>query len=654
MKIGVYICECGINISSTVDVSKVAKKIGKLSGVAVSRNYKYMCSDPGQEMIKKDITALGLDRVVVASCSPRMHEPTFRNTVEEAGLNPYCFEMANIREHCSWIHHDREKATQKAYELVSGSVARAMGLEPLDRKEVGVTPAAMVVGGGIAGIQAALSIADEGFKVYLVEKEPTIGGRMAQLDKTFPTLDCSACILTPKMVDVSRHPNIELLAYSEVTEISGYIGNFTVKVNKKPRYVDEEKCIGCGVCAEHCRLKGTVPNEFDMNKGKRGAIYAPFPQSVPLKYTIDPEKCLMLTRGKCGKEPRCVENCPRDAIDFKQKESIVELNVGTIVVATGFDLFDLSVKPEYGYGKYDNVITGLEFERIVSASGPTGGKVRLNGKYPKNVVFIQCVGSRDRKGPGNEYCSRVCCMYTAKQAHLVREKLPDSHITVYYTDVRAFGKGFEEFYNRIKKEGVTYRRRELDDAIEVFQKDEKTYVKAKGYKDAEADLVVLAVGLVPKSGSKELAHVLNIQNSGDGFYLEAHPKLRPVDTMTDGLFLAGCCQSPKDIPDTVSQANAAASRASIPLARGKVEINPATSVVDEDLCVGCRTCEKICSYSALEYDEERGIMKANEVLCKGCGSCTAACPSGAISLRHYRDTGVMYQLEALLREGGTE
>jgi heterodisulfide reductase subunit A len=362
----------------------------------------------------------------------------------------------------------------------------------------------------------------------------------------------------------------------------------------------------------------------------------------------------MLSRGKCGKEPRCVEHCPRDAIDFKQKESIVELNVGTIVVATGFDLFDLSLKPEYGYGKYDNVITGLEFERIVSASGPTGGKIQLNGKNPKNIVFIQCVGSRDRDGPGNEYCSRVCCMYTAKQAHLVREKIPDSNITVYYTDVRAFGKGFEEFYNRIKKEGVTYRRRELDDTIEVFQKDEKTCVKAKGYKDAEADLVILAVGLVPKSGSKDLAHVLNIQNSGDGFYLEAHPKLRPVDTMTDGLFLAGCCQSPKDIPDTVSQANAAASRASIPLARGKVEINPATSVVDEDLCAGCRTCEKVCSYSALEYDVERGIMKSNEVLCKGCGSCTAACPSGAISLRHYRDRGVMFQIEALLREGGPE
>jgi len=416
-------------------------------------------------------------------------------------LNPYCFEMVNIREHCSWVHTDREKATAKAVELITGAVARAEFLEPLERKEVSVIPRSLVVGGGIAGIQAALEIAEKGFKVYLVERNPSIGGRMAQLDKTFPTMDCSACILTPKMVDVARHPNIELLTYSEVVDVSGYIGNFKVQVRKKPRYVDMEKCVGCGLCAAACRLHDRIPNEFDMNLGKRSAIYAPFPQAVPLKYTIDPERCIMLKTGKCGDHPLCVEACDRDAIDFDQKEEIVEIEVGTIVVATGYDLFDATKKPEYRYSEFDDVITGLEFERLVSASGPTEGHIEINGKEPKKVVFIQCVGSRDKEG--NEYCSRVCCMYTAKQAHMVHDKIPAAELIVYYTDVRAFGKGFEEFYNQVQEEGVNYRRRELDDPIEVTMRDGKTIVKAKGHPDIEADLVVLATGIVPREDSKD-------------------------------------------------------------------------------------------------------------------------------------------------------
>jgi heterodisulfide reductase subunit A len=474
-KIGVYICECGINIGATVDSKAVAEFAESLPDVAVGRYYKYMCSDPGQELIKKDIKELGLDRVVVASCSPRMHEPTFRSVVEECALNPYCFEMANIREQCSWVHTDKKQATKKAMALVAGAVARASYLEPLQKKEVDVTPKALVIGGGIAGIQAALEIADKGFTVYLVERSPTIGGRMAQLDKTFPTLDCSACILTPKMVDVARHPNIELLTYSEVIDVQGYIGNFTVTVRKNPRYVDEVKCVGCGACAEACRLNGRIPNEFDMNMSKRSAIYVPFPQAVPLKYTIDPEHCLTLKVGKCGDSPLCSEACERDAIVFDQTEEIVEIDVGTIIVATGFDLFDPHETPEYGYDG-SHVITGLEFERLVNAAGPTGGKITVDGKEPKTVVFIQCVGSRDKEG--HEYCSRVCCMYTAKQAHLVREKIPDAELIVYYTDVRAFGKGFEEFYNRVQKEGVTYRRRELDDSIDVVTSNDHIVVKA--------------------------------------------------------------------------------------------------------------------------------------------------------------------------------
>ncbi|MCG3215565.1 MAG: CoB--CoM heterodisulfide reductase iron-sulfur subunit A family protein [Candidatus Heimdallarchaeota archaeon] len=646
MKIGVYVCECGINIGATVDVPAVVEKVKNLPEVVVSRYNKYTCSDPGQDSIRKDIEEFKLDRVVVASCSPRMHEPTFRAVVEETGINPYCFEMVNIREHVSWVHKDKEKATLKAVELIAGAVARASFLEPLERKEVDVIPKSMVIGGGISGIQTALEIATDGFQVYLVERSPSIGGRMAQLDKTFPTLDCSACILTPKMVDAARHPNIELLTYSEIEKVDGYIGNFTVTVKKKPRYVDIDKCVGCGLCAEACRLKGRALNEFDENLSKRSSIYVPFPQAVPLKYTIDPERCNMVKLGKCGDTLLCVEACEQKAIDFEQKEEFVEIEVGTIVVATGYDNYDPSEDTKYGYSENKNVITGMEFERIVNAAGPTEGHLEINGKEPKNVVFIQCVGSRDVDG--NEYCSRVCCMYTAKQAHMVRDKIPDANISVFFTDVRAYGKGFEEFYVRVQDEDVNYLRRELDDPIEVIGNEEGAIVKAEGHPDIHADLVVLATGLVPRKDNKELARKLNISMSGDGFLLEAHPKLRPIDTFTDGVFIAGCCQSPKDIPDSVAQASGAAVRSAAPLAQGKVVIEAISATMDDDLCSGCRICEKLCDYNALEFDSENKIVTINEVVCKGCGSCAVACPTGAISMKHYSNLQVLAQIGGIL------
>jgi len=676
IRTGVYICHCGVNIAATVDVKAVAEFAKGLPCVVVARDYQYMCSDPGQELIKSDIKEYGLTRVVVASCSPRMHEPTFRNACADAGLNPYCFEMANIREQCAWVH--LKGATEKAKDLVASAVAKAALLEPLERKKVGVIPRALVIGGGIAGIYAALEIADKGFETYLVEKEPSIGGHMAQLDKTFPTLDCSACILSPKMVEVERHKNVQLFTYSEVKEVKGYIGNYEVKIRKKPRYVDEHKCTGCGECANACLLRGRIPNEFDAGLGKRSAVYVPFPQAVPVAYTVDAEHCLYLTKGKCGKYPACKEACPADAIAFEQHEEEIEIEVGTIVVATGYELLDPAERPAYGY-KYDEVLTGLEFERLSVASGPTGGQILINGKEPKEVVFISCVGSREREGSvesgrmqdagyriqdakssnlkpqtskRNEYCSRVCCMYIAKQAHLVRDKIPDARVRIIYNDMRAYGKGFEEFYNRVKAEGVEYIRKELEDEVEVIKRseeDDKVIVRTVSGNEKieiEADLVVLANAIVPRKDAGELAKILKITRSGDGFFLEAHPKLRPLDTFTDGIFIAGCCQSPKDIPDSIAQAVGAAIRASIPLMRGEVEVEPLVASVNENICVGCGICEAICPFDALSL--EAGVMRVNEVVCKGCGSCGSVCPSGAISMRHFKDEQIYAQIEVIV------
>jgi len=650
MNIGVYVCECGINIAATVNVPEVMEFAKTLPNVKIARYNKYMCADPGQELIRKDILENDIDRVVVASCSPRMHEPTYRNVLKDAGISPHLFEMANIREQCSWVHKDKRVGTEKAKQVVAGAIARAALLEPLEYLEVGVTPSVMVIGGGIAGIQAALDTADKGFKTYLVEKDPSIGGKMAQLDKTFPTMDCSACILTPKMVDVARHPNIELMAYSEVEEVSGFIGNFKVKVKKKPKYVHMDICTGCGNCAAACRLKDRIPNEFDTNLSKRSAIYVPFPQAVPLKYTIDPNKCLMLKVGKCGDDSLCVGACEPGAIDFEMKEEIVDLDIGTIIVATGYDLYDPKQAPHWGYGKSPRVITGLEFERLVSASGPTLGHLEIDGKEPKNVAFVHCVGSRDREG--NEYCSRVCCMYTAKHAHMVIDKLPNSRVVVYNTDVRAFGKGFEEFYNRVREEGVDYVHRELDDDFEVIPGEEGVTVKAAGHPDFEADLVVLANAIEPRFDANTLRHDLKISCSPDTFYMEAHPKLRPIDTFTEGIFLAGCCQGPKDIPDTVAQASGAAVRACIPLAQGVVRVEPIFADVDADVCAGCRLCEALCPYNAPEFNAEDKVMEIQQVLCKGCGTCGAACPSGAITMNHYKDSQVIAQLGGILAAGG--
>jgi len=565
-KVGVYVCHCGINIAHTVDVEEVAKATAEVANVAVARNYIYMCSDPGQQLIQDDIRELGLDRVVVASCSPRMHELTFRRVIQEAGLNPYYLQIANIREQCSWVHTDREAATEKAKDIVAGAVSRSCLLQPLEERDTEVTPSALILGGGIAGLQAALEIADAGYEAHVIEKEAALGGHIAHLTNTFPTVESVPSLLTEVLERVQTHPRIEVLTHSRVVDVDGFIGNFQVQVE-------------------------TLPGDADT-------------------------------------------------------PTATELTVGAIVVATGFDNFDATLKPEFGYGTYDRVITGPELEKLLArADGPDTSSL-LGSDEIEDVVFIQCVGSRDRNG-GNPYCSRVCCMYTAKQAYLLRQMLPDSRITVFYMDVRAFGKGFEQFYDQVRGQRVLYRR---GNPSEIYRRQSKLVVRAEDTLlgkpiEVEADLVVLATGLVPRQDANDTSTLLKLSRSEDGFFMELHPKLRPVETTSDGVFLAGCCQSPKDVTDTIAQAKAAASSALIPLSLGKVRVESITCSVDQLLCSGCGLCAEACVYGALTLNERTGIMTANQVLCKGCGACATACPSGAIVLRHFTPDQILAEIE---------
>jgi len=648
VKIGVYICHCGSNIAGTVDVEDLTAFAKEQGAVVVARNYKFMCSEPGQALIANDIEELGLNRVVVAACSPRMHEPTFRHVCQTAGLNPYQLHMPNIREQCSWVH--KNGATGKAKALVSAAISRAYHLEPLERREVLVTPAVLVVGGGIAGIQAALKVADAGHKVYLVEREPSIGGHMIQLDKTFPTLDCSACILTPRMAAVKAHPDIELMTYSEVVGVQGFVGNFRVTIRKKPRYVDESLCTGCGVCQEKCPW--SAPSEFDCGLGQRKAIYTPFPQAVPNVPVIDPEHCVYIQKeGKCS---ACLKLCERGAIDFKQTEETVEVEVGAIIVATGYDLMDPSAISRLGYRRYPNVITSMEFERLCSATGPTGGHLAVNGQEPKSVAIIHCVGSRDQKY--HAYCSRVCCMYGLKFAHLIKEKIEDAEVYEFYIDMRCYGKGFEEFFQRAASEGVTFIRGRPSQVSDLALKPdeegklvvvcENTLVGA--VMRVPVDMVILCPAMEARPDAKEVARVFNLNQSDDGFLLERHAKLDPVATANDGIFVVGCAQGPKDIPDTVAQALAGAAEALALIDRGRVELEAATAYVNEAACSGCKVCVTLCPYSAITFSEAEKLSNINEALCKGCGVCVAACPAGAIVARHFTDQQILAEVEALL------
>jgi heterodisulfide reductase subunit A len=646
-RVGVYVCHCGSNIAGVVDVVDVAAWSAHLPHVVVSREYKFMCSSLGQELIQKDIQELGLDRVVVASCSPHLHEPTFRNACARAGLNPYLFEMANIREQDAWVTSDKSEATKKAKALVAAAVSRVVHQEPLEALLVPIDSNVLVVGGGIAGIQAALEIADSGNHVYLVEREPSIGGHMAQFDKTFPTLDCSACILTPKMVSAGNHKNITLLTWSEVETVDGFVGNFTVTIRKKARYIDESLCTGCGVCQEKCPKK-VIDEVFEAGLGYRKAIYTPFPQAVPNYPVIDRENCTYYLKGTCK---ACEKFCAPGAIRFDQKDEIITVKVGNIILATGYDLFDARRVSNYGYGRLPNVFTSLEFERLSNAAGPTSGNIVLrDGKTtPKSVGIIHCVGSRDKNF--NNYCSVICCMQGLKFAHLVHEK---TGATVYnfYIDMRTAYKAYDEFYQHVLEEGTLFVRgkvAEVTDAARYSNEKGKLIIQVEDtlagkQRRIPVEMVILSSGLQARADSKEVAKKFGISCSADQWFIEKHPKLDPVATMTDGVFIAGTCQGPKDIPASVAQGAAAAARVLSLIGQQEIQIEAATAIVDEENCVGCQQCIAACPYQAIVYLEDKGKAHVNEALCKGCGTCAGACLPKCISLKHFTDEQLVAEM----------
>ena len=660
-RIGVFVCWCGSNIAATVDVKKVAETLGKEPGVVFSADYQYMCSQAGQDLVKNSIKEYGLTGVVICSCSPRMHEATFRKAAASAGVNPYMVEIANIREQCSWIHKDMATATEKAIILGRAAVAKVHLNAPLTPGESPVTKRALVIGGGIAGIQTALDIADAGYEVDIVEKSPTIGGKMSQIDKTFPTLDCAACILTPKMVEAAQNEKIKIYSFSEVEEVKGFVGNFSVKIRRKARYVKEDICTGCGACTEKCPMK-KVPNEFNLGLDNRTAIYIPFAQAVPKVARIDPNYCLKLKNGKCG---LCSTVCEAKAIDYTQKDEFVEEKYGAIVAATGFNPIKVDKYDEFAYSQSPDVVTSLEYERLMNAAGPTGGTLlRPSDKtHPHTIVFVQCVGSRCDESKGKSYCSKICCMYTAKHAMLTREKYPDTDVYVFYIDVRTPGKNFDEFYRRAVEEyGVHYIKGMVG---KVAPHDGKLTVQASDLImneqiKIEADMVVLAAAIEPDKSARPLATMLTASMDTNDFFTEAHPKLRPVESPTAGVFLSVVCQGPKDIPETVAQASAAAAKVIGLLSKDKLTCNPCVAHSNEMMCNGCSTCANVCPYGAISYvdkefrlgggkTETRRVASVNEAVCQGCGACTVACMSGAMDLKGFANKQIMAEVDAICK-----
>jgi heterodisulfide reductase subunit A len=631
-RIGVFVCHCGNNIAGTVDVKRVVEELSRYPGVVHVEDYMYMCSDPGQEIMRKAIREKSLNGVVNANCSPTLHQRTFRRVAEAEGINPYRVEIANIREQCSWPHAgDKETATRKAIAIVKATVEKLRLDMALTPTVTPLTKRALVIGAGIAGIQAALDIANGGYEVLLVEKDISIGGHVMQLAGTFPGLERPDTLLASRLAEVVSHPRIKLYIYSEVEEVSGYVGNFDVKIRRKAGYVDSDRCNSCGLCLEECPV--SVPSEYNCGLSQRKAIRIPSSEAVPFNPVIDVGHCLRFNGSQCQS---CQEACPEGAIDFSGEDTFVEEKVGIIVAAPGYDL--LPGGQSEIYPEDPDIIDGLQFERILSANGPTSGEVRRpsDGRVAREVVFISCVGSRDPEH-GVPYCSRVCCMYVAKQALLYHQTVPGGQAYIFYTDMRSDAKGFEEFVQGVMDEsGILYVRGEVS---RVFRDGDK--IKVWGVdtllgKEVEitADLVVLARAMVPRPTTREMARKLNIASDEHGFLTEAHIKLRPVESLTSGIYLAGTAQWPRDLPDTIASAEAAASKVLSLFSREELLHEPTIAYVDEEVCSGCGQCVSNCAYRAIEIDEADRIARVNEALCEGCGACAAICPSGAVQLRN--------------------
>ncbi len=652
-RIGVFVCKCGTNIAKVVDVLAVADYAKNLPNVVYSGWQLFTCSEEGQNIIKEHIKKHKLNRVIVASCSPKLHEPTFRRTVMEAGINPFYFEMANIREQVSWAHMKQKdeygEATQKAKDLVRAAVFRASQLESIGSTTQTVPPVCMIIGAGIAGITASTLLADNGYEVHLVERSPALGGKAAQLGFVFMTDTCGVCV-PPKHGEMARKclskrvllndPKIHVYTQTEVKQFSGYIGNFQAKLQTQPRGVNINTCTLCGKCIESCPVE--VPHELDLGLGTRKAIYLPFPQAVPRAPVIDFESCT-----KCGK---CAEVCPVNAIELNEPPKNTDITVGTVIVASGFDVF----KPDglYLYGEAPNVLLQLALARMMDPLGPTNGKLqRVSDKQiPKHVGMIQCVGSRDPNY--YSHCSRVCCQVAMKHAVYIKEHWPETEVTIFYKDIRLQGKEYERYYINAKKLGVNFHRADITNVEETTNNGLKLAVAHhNGSKEiVDVDMLVLSAAMIPAEGAKELAHTLNMEVDLQGFFREYHLKLAPVDTATNGIYLAGACSSPRDIAEASFMAAAAASHAAIPMSKGEVEVDLAKSVVDETLCIGCANCYGVCPYSAIQM--EGGVAKVIEVACKGCGICVVECPAEAIQLRHYRDKQIYSQIEGLLANVG--
>jgi heterodisulfide reductase subunit A len=637
-RIGVWVCECGGNISDVVDTINIVDVLK--DKVAFAQDERYLCSKPSVDSVKEIMEEKNIDNVILACCTPSMHRMTFLTSLKEKSLNPSHLEIVNIREQCSWVHKDdSDGATKKSLDLIRGAIARTKESVTLETKTMKTVSKALVIGGGVAGITTSLRLSEYGMKVHLIEKRPSIGGHMIQYPKVFPTLDCSQCILTPKMAQVSQSNDITLSSYSEITDITGVPGDFNVKVRVKPRGVELENCIGCGECSMVCPIE-VKDSDYNQGFSTRKAIYIPFPQAVPSVYTIDFDACI-----KCG---ACTRVCPRGCIDLEDQGKNINLNVGAIVVATGFELYNLGELPQYGYKITPNVVSSLEMERILDVNGPTGGQliVPSTGMDVKSVAYVLCAGSRDSE-VGRPYCSSVCCLYSLKQAQLLLDRGVD--VFIHYIDIRATGRRYEEFYKSTQEKGALFIKGKV---IEIVPEGESAMVRGEDMMlnrifENPVDLVVLAPPIVTTPETIKLIEMLRIPVDEDQFVLERHPKLDPMSTKRDGVFAAGVIIGPKDIQSTTAEAEAAAMKV-VNFLRGERVIEPnKVFLADPDACNGCGDCVAICSENAISIKCDKAIIK--EIICSGCGACIPECKHNALDQQGISEKQLLANIKGMLK-----